>query len=76
MEEEKMLFYARWCYSTLCVHSINVLTEAFEGRLISRKLWPAGYPGLNPCDFYLWEDLKDILYSSNPHTFGLNNYIF
>jgi hypothetical protein len=48
--------------------SIYVLNEVFEDRLISRGLWPAKSPDLNPCDFYLWENLKDKVYSSNPHT--------
>jgi inhibitor of nuclear factor kappa-B kinase subunit alpha len=49
-------------------YSINVLNEVFENRLISRGLWPARSPDLNPCDFYLWGNLKDKLYSNNPHT--------
>jgi hypothetical protein len=49
-------------------HSINVLNEVFENRLISRGLWPSRSPNLNPCDFYLWGNLKDKLYSNNPHT--------
>jgi hypothetical protein len=40
----------------------------FENRLISRGLWPARSPDLNPCDFYLWGNLKDKVYSNNPHT--------
>jgi hypothetical protein len=49
-------------------YSINVLNEVFENRLISRGLWPARSPDLNPCDFYLWVNLKDKVYSNNPHT--------
>jgi hypothetical protein len=49
-------------------YSINVLNEVFENRLISRRLWPARCPDLNPCDFYLWGNLKDKVYSNNPHT--------
>jgi hypothetical protein len=40
-------------------YSINVLNEVFESRLISRGLWPARPTDLNPCDFYLWGNLKD-----------------
>jgi hypothetical protein len=54
--------------TALCAYSINVLTEVFEDRLINRKLWPAKSPDVNPCDFYLWENLKDKVYSNNPHT--------
>jgi inhibitor of nuclear factor kappa-B kinase subunit alpha len=50
------------------IYSINVLNKVFEDRLISRGLWPARSPDLNPCDFYLWGNLKDKVYSSNPHT--------
>jgi hypothetical protein len=49
-------------------YSINVLNEVFENRLISRGLWPSRSPDLNPCDFYLWVNLKDKVYSNNPHT--------
>jgi hypothetical protein len=49
-------------------YSINVLNEVFENRLISRGLWPTRSPGLNPCDFCLWGNLKDKVYSNNPQT--------
>jgi inhibitor of nuclear factor kappa-B kinase subunit alpha len=49
-------------------YSINVLNEVSEDRLISRRLWPARSPDLDPCDFYLWGNLKDKAYSNNPHT--------
>jgi hypothetical protein len=49
-------------------YSINVLNKVFENRLISHGLWPARSPDLNPCDLYLWENLKDEVYSNNPHT--------
>jgi hypothetical protein len=50
------------------IYSINVLNEVFENRLISRGLWPARSPYLNLCDFYLWGNLKDKVYSNNPRT--------
>jgi hypothetical protein len=31
-------------------------------------LWPARTPDENHCDFYLWGNLKDKVYSNNPHT--------
>jgi hypothetical protein len=49
-------------------YSINALNEMFENRLISRGLWPSVSPDLSLCDFYLWGNLKDIVYSNNPHT--------
>jgi hypothetical protein len=52
----------------IATYSINVLNEVFENRLISRGLWPTRSTDLNPCDFYLWGNLKDKVYSNNPHT--------
>jgi hypothetical protein len=49
-------------------YSTNVLNKVFEDRLISRGLRPARSPDLNPCDFYLWGNLKYKVYSNNPHT--------
>jgi hypothetical protein len=46
----------------------NVLNEVFENRLISRGLWPARFPDINPRDFYLWGNIKDKVYSTNNHT--------
>jgi hypothetical protein len=34
--------------------------------MISKGLWPACLPSLNPCDFYLWCTLKDKVYMNNP----------
>jgi hypothetical protein len=31
-------------------------------------LWPARSPDLNPCDFNLRGNIKDKVYSNNPHT--------
>jgi hypothetical protein len=50
------------------IYSINVSNEVLENRLISRGLWPARSPDLNSCDFYLWGNLKDKVYSNNPQT--------
>jgi hypothetical protein len=49
-------------------YSVNVLNEVFENRLRSRWLWLARSPDLKLCDFYLWGNLKDKVYSNNPHT--------
>jgi hypothetical protein len=54
--------------TALCTYSINILTKVFKDRLISHKLSPARSPDLNPHDFYLWGNLKDKVYSNNPHT--------
>jgi hypothetical protein len=70
MEEEKAYSYFMQDGDTAhtATYSINVLNEVFEDRLISRGLWPARSPDLNPCYFYLWRNLKDKVYSNNPHT--------
>jgi hypothetical protein len=74
MEEEKTYGYFMQDGATahIATYSIHVLNEVFENRLISRGLWPARSPDLNPCDFYLWGNLKDKVYSNNPHTHWLS----
>jgi hypothetical protein len=69
-EEENTYGYFRQDGATAhtATYSINVLNEVFEDRLVSRGLWPARSPDLNPCDFYLWGNLKDKVCSNNPHT--------
>jgi hypothetical protein len=44
------------------------LRQVFGDRIISRGLWPARSPDLSPCDFYLWGNLKQKVYKTNPHT--------
>ncbi|GFG40733.1 hypothetical protein Cfor_01122, partial [Coptotermes formosanus] len=39
--------------------SLEALRKVFDGLVISRGLWPPRSPDLTPCDFYLWESLKD-----------------
>ena len=51
--------------------SMNVVHEAFPGRLISRNgvtSWPPRSPDLSPCDFFLWRYLKSKVYLGNPRT--------
>jgi hypothetical protein len=48
--------------------SMEELRQVFGDRIISRGLWPARSPYLNPCDFYLWGNLKQKVYKTNPHT--------
>lgn len=48
--------------------SLNLIAEFFEDRVISTGLWPARSPDLTVCDFYLWGNLKNKVYKSNPHT--------
>jgi hypothetical protein len=48
--------------------SLKALREVFGGRVISRGLCLPRSPDLTPCDFYLFEGLKDEVYKTNPHT--------
>ena len=51
--------------------TIACLKEIFECRIVSRKTpieWPARSPDLNPCDFYLWGNLKSKVYENHPKT--------
>jgi hypothetical protein len=44
----------------------------------SCRLQPARSAGLNPCDFYLWGNLKGKVYANNPQTLDKlkHNYIY
>jgi hypothetical protein len=44
------------------------LEGVFGDRIIKCGLWPAYSPDLTPCDFYLWGNLMDKVYRTNPHT--------
>ena len=48
--------------------SLDFIAEIFENRIISRGLWPAPSPDLTAWDFYLWGNLKNKVYKTNPHT--------
>ncbi|KAJ4436345.1 hypothetical protein ANN_18976 [Periplaneta americana] len=45
--------------------SMEELRSVFDDRIFD---WPPRSPDLNPCDFYLWEMLKEKVYANNPHT--------
>jgi hypothetical protein len=38
-----------------------------EHRSISKGLWAPRSPELNPYDFYIWGELKSVVYANNPH---------
>jgi hypothetical protein len=44
------------------------LESVFPGRLISKRLWPPRSPDLSHPDFFLWDHLKDTVYSNHPYT--------
>ena len=51
--------------------SMNVLSEKFPKRLISRfggVSWPPRSPDLSSCDFFLWGYLKSKVYIGKPRT--------
>jgi hypothetical protein len=48
--------------------NLEALRKVSADRIISRGLWPPQAPDLTPCDFYLWESLKDKVYKTNPHS--------
>jgi hypothetical protein len=45
-----------------------MLSDFFNGRIISRNLWLPRSPDLSPQDFYLCGFLKENVYKNNPHT--------
>jgi hypothetical protein len=48
--------------------SMTALEVVLGDGIISCGLWAARSPDLTPCDFYLWGNLKDKVYRTNPHT--------
>ena len=50
--------------------TIEVVREFFDGRVVSRGLWPPPphSPDLTPSDFYLWPSLKHKVYKTNSPT--------
>ena len=40
----------------------------FGRRIIIKDLWLPRSPDLTPCEFYLWETLKNKVYAGNSHT--------
>jgi hypothetical protein len=58
-EEKEVYFMQNGTTAHTANYSIHVLNKAFEDRLISRRLWPARSPDLNPFDLYLWGNLRN-----------------
>jgi hypothetical protein len=42
------------------------LKDKFKDRFIAKHQWPPRSPDLNPCDFFLWGYLKELVYSPLP----------
>jgi hypothetical protein len=49
--------------------AIQMLSEFFGGRIISRNLCPPRSPYISPPDFCLWGFLKQNVCKNNPYTF-------
>lgn len=44
------------------------LYDKFGQKFVDKDLWPPRSPDLNPCDFYLWGHLKQVVYNPLPKT--------
>jgi hypothetical protein len=44
------------------------LGQNFGKKFITKEMWPPRSPDLNPCDFYLWGHLKEVMYNPFPRT--------
>jgi hypothetical protein len=45
-----------------------LLDDVFADGIISITVWPPRSPDLSPPDFFLWDAMKNSVYSNNPHT--------
>ena len=48
--------------------SMRETESFFQGRIISKNLWPPRSPDLTPADFFLWGLLKGKVYKNTPRT--------
>ncbi|GFW33038.1 uncharacterized protein TNCV_2109681 [Trichonephila clavipes] len=48
--------------------SMEVLTEVFDDRVISKGLLPTRLPDMSTQDFFLWAYLENVTFRNNPHT--------
>lgn len=71
LELEDMWFQQDGATAHTARATIDILEEAFPGRLISRfgnLHWPARSPDLTVPDFFLWGFLKSRVYANKPQT--------
>ena len=47
---------------------MTIIQNVFDDRVISRGLWRARSPDLNPCDFYICGTLKSKVYANILHS--------
>jgi hypothetical protein len=48
--------------------SMALLDDMFVDRIISTTIWPSRSPDLSLPHFFLWDVMKNSVYSNNPHT--------
>jgi hypothetical protein len=48
--------------------TMEMLKQFFDGRIISKNLWPPRSPDLTPPEHFLWDYLKQVVYSNRPQT--------
>ena len=48
--------------------SMTLLDDVFADRIISKSIWLPRSPDLSPPDFFLWDAMKNSVYSNDPHT--------
>ncbi len=52
--------------SHIATLTMDFLKEFFNTRIILKNLWPPHSPDLSPCDFFLWDYVKDKVFVHNP----------
>jgi hypothetical protein len=76
-EEERL--YGWFQQDSATAHTACMSTQGmsivFRDRIISRGIWPACSPDLNPYDFFFWGCLKDRVYNINPRVEELKENI-
>jgi hypothetical protein len=48
--------------------TMRMLKQFFDDSIISKNLWPPRSPDLTPPDYFLWDYLKQAVYSNHPET--------
>jgi hypothetical protein len=70
VDEQDCLFQQDGAMAHTVNSTMQMLSEFFGGRIISRNLWPHRFLDLLPPDFYLWGFLKENMFKNNLHTLG------
>jgi hypothetical protein len=59
VDEQDCCFQQDGAVAHTAISTMQMLSEFFGGRVISRNLWPCRSPDLSPPDFYLWVFLEE-----------------